>query len=286
MGTDFRLQADFLNHHKVRRLRARLGPDGVLAWLGLIGYAAANKPDGRLTGLDGEDIALVAGWVGEKDFTTTLVELRLLDHGKKTFSLHNWEKRQPWVMASEKRQQKARQAATARWGNRESPTAPRSSGDAATDAQSNATSMPDGCSEHAHSNAPTQPNLTIPNQKNGALFSEPQEGKSKPQKKPDVYKHWLDTILEPAFPRQGRCQQPSALNFLRKAKPTEAELDAYLKLAKQWAPVWIESGKYTGIHSFLTQDKYREPPSRSINGNGKSPAPLPPTLDELYGEKP
>ena len=283
MSTDFRLQADFLSHHKVRRLRARLGPDGVLAWLGLIGYAAANKPDGRLTGLNADDIALVAGWDGEQDFTATLVELHLVDRHGKTFSLHNWSKRQPWVMASEERRAKAQKAASARWEKRESSTRTGTLGDGSKYAQSNATSMQDGCSEHARSNAPilTQPNHTQP--KSAPLFEKAQHPVSKPSKKPDQYETWLTTILLPAFPAKGRCQQKSALRFLRDAKPSSAELEAYLQRAREWAPVWTDGGWFPGFHSFLSEGKYREAPDHSKNGrNGAAPTTLPPTADEFY----
>jgi hypothetical protein len=157
---DFRLQSDFLNHHKVRRLRARLGPDGVLAWLGLIGYAVTNKPDGRLAGLDAEDIAMVAGWDGEQPFAAALLELRLLDRHGKTFRLHNWSERQPWVVASEKRRAKSRKAASVRWEKSQTSTGSDTLDNSGSDAPSNATSMQDECYEHAHSNAP---NPTIPN---------------------------------------------------------------------------------------------------------------------------
>jgi len=284
VSTDFRLQADFLSHHKVRRLRARLGPDGVLAWLGLIGFAAANKADGRLAGLNSEDIALVAGWNGEQDFTGTLIELRLLDRHGKTFALHNWRERQPWVMASEARHAKARKAASVRWKNRGTSTDTTVSTDFGSDAQSNAPSIHDGCSEHALSNAPnlTQPNHTQP--KNGALFEDGKEAASERRKKQDPLEHWFTNRLLPAFPREGRCQQLAAQRYLRKAKPSADQLADYLNQVEQWKPNWAESGKYPGLHSFLTEGKYRGVPLASSTGNrtDKAPAAMPPTADEYY----
>jgi hypothetical protein len=257
---DFRLQSDFLTHHKVRRLRARVGPDGVLAWLGLIGYAAANKPDGHLTGLTADDIAMVADWKGGADFIAALVDLRLLDRHGKTFSLHNWSKRQPWVMASEQRRAKAQKAASVRWEKRGIPTGTGVSDDSIGNARSNATSIQSECSEHARSNAPylTLPNLTEP--KIAPLSEEANRSTSKPCKKPDQYETWLTTILLPAFPTKGRCQQKSALRFLRETKPSPAELEAYLQRAEQWAPIWGAGGWCPGFHSFLSEGKYREAP--------------------------
>jgi hypothetical protein len=161
MSTDFRLASDFLRHHKVQRLRARLGADGVLAWLGLIGYTAANKPDGRLTGLIPEDIAAVAEWRGEQDLVATLVDLHLLDRRGKLYTMHNWSTRQPWLTASEKRWQKARKAAQVRWSKPKRSTQSTVISDSASDATSIATS---NATSTAQSNAPilTSPNLTQP----------------------------------------------------------------------------------------------------------------------------
>jgi hypothetical protein len=93
---------------------------------------------------------------------------------------------------------------------------------------------------------------------------------SDPQKrKPGTdYESWLTNTLIPAFPIQGHCQNKSALRFLRKERPTPAQLAAYLEQVEQWKPAWVESGCYPGLHSFLTEGKYRHAPAQRTDRNG------------------
>ena len=62
MATDFRLAVNVLDHPKLLKLRARLGAEAVLGWIRLLGFAAQYRPDGKLTEMSPEDIALAAGW--------------------------------------------------------------------------------------------------------------------------------------------------------------------------------------------------------------------------------
>lgn len=120
---------------KVKKLLHRLGGDGFtsLVWLWL--YAAENAPDGRLEGLEGEDLEIAAGWTGDAGrLVETLEDLELLDRGGDCYVIHDWEDHQPWVVNAEKRSRKARKAALARWVGGK-----------------NATSTEKQCSEHKDS---------------------------------------------------------------------------------------------------------------------------------------
>jgi len=60
MNKDIRLSISFYRHIKRRKLEARLGPCGVFSFIDLLLYVGENKPDGILSGMDAEDIALAA----------------------------------------------------------------------------------------------------------------------------------------------------------------------------------------------------------------------------------
>jgi hypothetical protein len=45
---DIRLDASFLWHPKIIKLRRRLGGDGFLAWIALLAFCAQYHTDGRL----------------------------------------------------------------------------------------------------------------------------------------------------------------------------------------------------------------------------------------------
>lgn len=129
MISDIRLQTSIRTHRKIRKLRRRLGAEGVLSLIYLWVGAAVSKPDGYLHGWDIEDIALEAEWTGKaKEFVDALTELRLLDiTADGPFKLHNWDAHQAWVIGANARSEKARHAAQTRW------------------------SRPDQCSEHTPS---------------------------------------------------------------------------------------------------------------------------------------
>lgn len=100
---DIRIDVDFFQHSKTRKLQRRHGPEAVLALINLWTWAAKQKPDGRLSGMDEEDIELASNWNGGPGFVGSLVELHFIDEEEDGYVLHNWEERNPWVAASPKR---------------------------------------------------------------------------------------------------------------------------------------------------------------------------------------
>ena len=154
MNIDIRLKLDLFDHPKVRKLGLRLGSDAVLALIRLWLWAAANRADGVLRGMDAEDIELAAHWTGPQGrFVQTLCQLRLLDAPRSflpeqggsadesraessagkaravrpassdesasarpdCFIVHDWAEHQAWASRSDERSSNARRAAQTRW---------------------------------------------------------------------------------------------------------------------------------------------------------------------------
>lgn len=93
----FRLKIGFFSSLKILKLKRRLGADGVLAWIQLLSFAADFKPDGDLSDLEVEEVAVVAGYQGDSViFVETLLDIRLLDGSTDgSLSLHNWAEHNP-----------------------------------------------------------------------------------------------------------------------------------------------------------------------------------------------
>lgn len=104
MIADIRLSVDFLQNIKVRKLKKRLGADGVLALIALWSYCAKNFPDGRL-GEYSDDVEFIADWDGEDGaLASALRELGFLDVCEDgTLELHDWTENNPYVADSRER---------------------------------------------------------------------------------------------------------------------------------------------------------------------------------------
>lgn len=97
---DIRLACGWLNHHKTRILRKKLGADGPLSLLALWCYAAENRKDGNLADLPDGVIEDVSGWDGERGvFVQALREIGWLDGNQ----IHDWLEEQPWVTGTSAR---------------------------------------------------------------------------------------------------------------------------------------------------------------------------------------
>lgn len=143
MNSDIRLSINFYTHPKTVKLIRRAGAEGIICLQKLWIWAAQNRIDGCLAGLDEEDIEIVSGWEGEVgSFIKILTALRFLDCNDGTYCLHGWEEHQEYVIQESERIKKARNAAQKRWQKEENPQ----NGNA-----QNATSMPQACSSNASS---------------------------------------------------------------------------------------------------------------------------------------
>tara|TARA_R100000687_G_C6426045_1_gene153366 strand:- start:473 stop:1153 length:681 start_codon:yes stop_codon:yes gene_type:complete len=93
MPKELRLCTSTRIHPKIRRLRNKLGPEGVLALYNLWCFCIEYKQDGRLVGMEDVDVAEAADYDGcYEGFVHTLVELRLLDATEGVFTVHNWSR--------------------------------------------------------------------------------------------------------------------------------------------------------------------------------------------------
>ncbi|MFH1155152.1 MAG: hypothetical protein V1793_15180, partial [Pseudomonadota bacterium] len=138
MSKDIRLAIGFLDHPKTIKLRRKLGFGGVECLLRLWFFAAQYKHDGKLIDLTEEDIEIAAQWNGEPGvFVQTLVDLRWLDvcgnapgnavsnpssnadsNPPACYELHSWEDNNGYVAHAKARSDRAKTAASARWGDK------------------------------------------------------------------------------------------------------------------------------------------------------------------------
>ena len=143
VNKDIRLAISFIDHPKVIKLERLLTFEGVKSLLRLWCFAAQNKPNGCLTGMDAEDVEIAARWPGEPGIFLSAVtdkKCHFIDIVDGVFCLHDWEEHQGYVVHAKERSDKAKLAANARWQNR--------------NATSNATSMRQAMLNKAASNAP------------------------------------------------------------------------------------------------------------------------------------
>lgn len=115
MNTDFRVAVDFFAHHKARKLKKRLGADGLMALLQLWAYAAKLRADGDLSGMAVEDIELASGWDGtEGALVAALVEVGFLDQNGEAYALHDWIENNSWAAGADARSDASRFSRMAR----------------------------------------------------------------------------------------------------------------------------------------------------------------------------
>ena len=99
MDADFRVKVGFFRHHKTKKLRKRIGVDGVLCLLQLWAYIADEKPDGDISSMSIEDIEISACWDGEDGaFIQAVCEAGFIEVDESgAYSLHDWTDHNPWV---------------------------------------------------------------------------------------------------------------------------------------------------------------------------------------------
>ena len=119
MNSDIRLSIGWNRHPKIVKLRRKLGADGVLAIVNLWTFAGEQRPDGVLSGMDDDDIAIAAEYPGDSGLlVAALADLRLLERDGNDWKIHDWTENNPWAAGHEARRAKAKKAIQARWDRR------------------------------------------------------------------------------------------------------------------------------------------------------------------------
>jgi len=159
MNSDIRISVCFPAHTKTKKLKRILGSDGVLSLITLWTYAAQNRPDGALTGMDKDDIAIASGWEGdENEFLIALENIGWVENVNEVYVLHDWEENNPWAADAVNRSERAKKAAEKRWARAKTKSGKVESV-MPDDAKRNADSMRDALPDAQNSNAPY---LTLP----------------------------------------------------------------------------------------------------------------------------
>ena len=114
---DFRIDVGFFTHIKTKRLRKRLGLEGVFALQMLWAYAALHEHDESRV-YSQEDIELAVDWVDDGDITAILCEVGYLDPADGGYKIHQWEIHNGYAATASKRSEAGRIAAKARWDKR------------------------------------------------------------------------------------------------------------------------------------------------------------------------
>lgn len=143
MNCDIRVMTTFPHHHKTKKLRRKLGAEGVCALMFLWLFAAENRPDGVLSGMDEDDICIAAQWDGDaSSMLQALLEVGFLELIEGDYVIHDWAENNPWAASAPARKAKAEHAAKARWEKRNAISSKQD----APSIESDAASMNEHCS--------------------------------------------------------------------------------------------------------------------------------------------
>ena len=144
---DFRIDVGFFGHIKTKKLRKRLGLEGVFALQMLWAYAAQHEHEhGRV--YTNEDIELAVDWDGD-DLAPVLAEVGYLDAVDGGYIIHEWETHNGYAASAAKRSEAARTAANKRWESR------RTCDGNATESDSQCDGNATESDEHYKRNAPS-----------------------------------------------------------------------------------------------------------------------------------
>jgi hypothetical protein len=117
---DARVNVSIISHPKTKKLIRRLGDGGAWKLVCLFLWAAANRSDGKLTGMTAEDVELAVDWAGDDGaFVATLVAVGFLDGEDGSYAIHDWAEHNPWSAGAGARSEKAKWIALCKHHGRE-----------------------------------------------------------------------------------------------------------------------------------------------------------------------
>jgi hypothetical protein len=109
---DARVKVTLPDHPKTKKLIRKCGQAGAWNLIRLFLFAASNRPDGDLSGMDTDDLEIAADWQGDPGaFVAALVEVRFLSGADGEYVIHDWAEHNPWASGSNARAEKSRWAA-------------------------------------------------------------------------------------------------------------------------------------------------------------------------------
>lgn len=112
MAHDARISVTLPAHPKTKKLLRRHGPATTWGLVCLFLWAAANRPDGDLSGMTDEDIELAVDWAGaEGALVAALRDVGFLDGESGNYSIHDWTEHNPWAAGSRDRSEASKYAA-------------------------------------------------------------------------------------------------------------------------------------------------------------------------------
>lgn len=115
MNSDIRLSVDFFSHHKTKKVLRKIGPEGVICLVRLFCYVGKFRPEGRLDGMDVEDISDAVDWSGDaEELVSTLCGAGFIEQSDDgVYIIHDWEKHNPWAAGANERSLSASKAGKA-----------------------------------------------------------------------------------------------------------------------------------------------------------------------------
>lgn len=105
---DARISVALPSHPKTKKLIKIAGTDAAWRLVCLFLWAAQNRPDGNLSGMDAEDIELSVDWSGDDgSFVLALIRVGFLEEYDSGYVIHDWIEHNPWAAGADDRKQKA-----------------------------------------------------------------------------------------------------------------------------------------------------------------------------------
>lgn len=121
-SNDIRIDVDFVDHPKTKRLMRVAGEGAFWSLVKLFSTVAKVYPKGILTGCNEHDIEDMAGWKGKRGrFFVAITEpdFAYLDLIEGEWVVHDWAEHQPWVYNSKERSEIARQNVSKRYNKQQ-----------------------------------------------------------------------------------------------------------------------------------------------------------------------
>jgi hypothetical protein len=115
---DMRIDVDFVDHPKTKRLIRMTGYEGFYCLMKLFSIAAKIYKTGDLKNCDSFDIEDLTGWTGEAGKLVEALtdkKISFLEKKGSLYSIHDWDVNQPWIYHAEERSEQAKKAINARW---------------------------------------------------------------------------------------------------------------------------------------------------------------------------